>query len=350
MSNFDKVLIVSPDYNAVGGIATVVLSYKNNIPGLRFAKSNSRHGFIMGVVSLLLLFIRIPIERILGRKIVHIHSASGKSFVRKSLLIYWSRLFGYKIVFHSHGGKMKEYICEVGIRRVNRVLDKCDAIIALTYGWKYFFEKTFPNKKTYVLYNTSGLCPESVKERCIKSNKIRYMFIGEIGEQKGVTDLIRAIKLLSKRHKNSFEVVLAGSGDLDRYERMIREEGVSDIVSMVGIVVGKKKIDLFRSVNVLVLPSYAEGAPVCIIEGLTFGIPAIATNVGGIPEIIENNKTGIIIEAGDVKSLALAMEKFIENDTILEVYSRNALAASKIYSMEKIRNDLDLIYEDVLAK
>ena len=77
--------------------------------------------------------------------------------------------------------------------------------------------------------------------------------------------------------------------------------------------------------DVLVLPSYAEGFPNAIIEALSFGLPIISTNVGGIPDSVVNGWNGYLINPGDRNQLKKTMEKLAENKHLISYFSKNSI-------------------------
>lgn len=345
---FKKVVIVGPDYRAKGGIATVISCYNHYIPGLSFMKSNSRHGFVFGVINLITLLFKLPFARFSGKEILHIHSASGKSFLRKSIIVSWGRFFGFKIVFHCHGGMMKEYVERVGVRRVKATLGVCDEVIVLSDSWKIWFEETFQLKNIKVLNNSIDVLP-SCGDNKIRSGKVRFLFLGEVCGRKGVWDLLEAAKNLKLDLGNRFEVIIGGTGEIDVLRFKIEENCLADIVKSVGWITGKEKIRIIESSDVMLLPSYIEGLPVSLLEGFAFGLPAIATTVGGIPDMVTDGMNGSLIPPGDVSALIAAMRDFIENPAKIDKYSINAVKSFEPYSIIKVRDRLREIYEKVLS-
>ena len=113
---FNQVLFIGPDMNGRGGgIGSVLKSYSKVINQFRYIKSNSRFGTIIGAFNLLVLLVRMPIERFFkGAKIAHIHVATGKSFIRKTIIIYWAWILGYKVIYHCHGAETKTYFESIG--------------------------------------------------------------------------------------------------------------------------------------------------------------------------------------------------------------------------------------------
>ena len=78
-----------------------------------------------------------------------------------------------------------------------------------------------------------------------------------------------------------------------------------------GVVKGEKKDALFHSTDALVLPSFAEGQPISVLEAMAYRLPVIATLVGAIPDTVVDGQTGILVQPGDVKALAIAMERLL---------------------------------------
>lgn len=345
---FKKVVIVGPDYMAKGGIASVLSCYRHHVPALKFMKSNSRYGFVCGIINLISLLLRLPFVYLSGRKILHIHSASGKSFVRKSIIAFWGRVIGFKIVFHCHGGRMKEYVEQVGVHKVRSTLGKCDVVVVLSKSWEIWYRHTFHLNNIEVLNNSIDLFPmrEGKKHR---SGKVRFLFMGEICERKGVWDLLETVRNLREELDDRFEVIIGGSGETDKLNAKIDEFGLTDIVKPVGWIAGDEKVEILESADVILLPSYIEGLPVCILEGFAFGLPAIATTVGGIPDLVQNGYNGRLITPGDVTALAESMKEFIENPDVVESYSTNALKSFEPYSINEVRERLELIYEKVIS-
>ncbi len=248
---------------------------------------------------------------------------------------------------------MKEYVKEVGIPTVWSTLKRCDVIIVLSQSWKEYFERTFHHPNIIVLNNTINIHPYNRAE-CVKiyngDKKVRFLFIGEICKRKGVLDLVEAAKMLKDDFNGRFEIIIGGGGELEMLKSKIKELNLEDVVKTVGWITGETKEGYLTGADVMVLPSYVEGVPVTLLEGCAFALPAISTNVGGIPEIVKNGVNGILIEPGDVKALAKAMANCIENHKMLEEYSENALKEFAPFSIEEVKVKLGSIYKWILNR
>ncbi|MGH8796772.1 MAG: glycosyltransferase, partial [Caldimonas sp.] len=106
-----------------------------------------------------------------------------------------------------------------------------------------------------------------------------------------------------------FELVLAGDGEMrGPIEALIRERGLDSQFRITGWISGDHVRDEILAARALVLPSFAEGLPVVIMEAMALRRPVISTYVAGIPELVRDGKEGWLVPAGDVEALASAMQ------------------------------------------
>jgi glycosyltransferase involved in cell wall biosynthesis len=131
--------------------------------------------------------------------------------------------------------------------------------------------------------------------------------VGRLSAQKGHWLLIDAFARLVREGVGA-RLVLAGDGELRHpLERRIRETGIGDRVAITGWVSNERVRELLRECRALVLPSFAEGLPVVIMEAFAMARPVISTFVGAIPELVEAGVNGWLVPAGDEGALAAAM-------------------------------------------
>ena len=134
---------------------------------------------------------------------------------------------------------------------------------------------------------------------------IRFGFIGSLHPGKGVEDLIRAFIQASL---DSTELRIAGIGR-EKYVKMLRQLSGKAPVHFMGKV---HPSDFYRSVDVVVVPSrWNESFTMVVMEAMAFGKPVIATAVGGIPELVKDNETGLLVKPNDPESLAEAMRRMV---------------------------------------
>jgi colanic acid/amylovoran biosynthesis glycosyltransferase len=140
----------------------------------------------------------------------------------------------------------------------------------------------------------------------------RLLVVGRISAEKGHLVLLDAASVLRDRRAD-FELIIAGDGPLrSEMEGRIAGAKLSDRVSITGWVSSAEVIELLRSSRALVLPSFAEGLPVVLMEAFAMGRPVVATWVAGIPELVGNESSGWLVPPGNVKLLADALQDCLQ--------------------------------------
>lgn len=143
-------------------------------------------------------------------------------------------------------------------------------------------------------------------------------YIGTIAKNKGVEDLINAFKALSI----NAELSLAGKGS-HQYEEYVKEMASSD--NRIKFLGYTKSTDFYNKIDICVLPSvWFDTFPGVAYESCAHSVPVVASNIGGIPEIIHHGKNGLLFEAGNIESLKDAILELYNSPRKLSEYSRKA--------------------------
>jgi glycosyltransferase involved in cell wall biosynthesis len=136
--------------------------------------------------------------------------------------------------------------------------------------------------------------------------------VGRLCEQKGQYLLVKAARLLA-REGVPFRLTLAGDGELRAgIEQYIEQESLQHHVDITGWLSGEQVKALLRQTRAMILPSFAEGLPVVIMEAMAMGRPVLSTYVAGIPELVLHGATGWLFPAGDVEQMAECMRECLQ--------------------------------------
>ena len=139
------------------------------------------------------------------------------------------------------------------------------------------------------------------------SATVTFVFLGWCEAAKGIRDLMQASRKLAAE-SIPFRLEIGGGGSQLEWLIQARSEmNLTDSVNIHGWVHGEKKKALLEVGDVLVLPSYSEGLPNSVLEGMAAGMAVIATPVGGIPSLVQHGENGLLVPVGDVTALANAM-------------------------------------------
>ena len=342
---FRKVLTIGPSIKSLGGMAAVMQVHRAYMPDYKLLPTNSPCGTFAGAFVLLSTMVRLPFYRLAGRTIMHVHSASGKSFLRKSWLINLGRALGFKVVFHSHGGQSQEYFRKIGLVKAKRVLSRCSALVVLSDSWKEYYDSTFHLPNIAVVHNP--IVPCEVVKRPSVGDRLELLFLGTYCDSKGIFDLLEVLAVNKDRWMGRVHLSTGGTGDNERLEEYIRENGLAEMVTNLGWVSGSSKEQLFNTCHALILPSYIEGLPMSILEAMAHGMPVISTPVGGIPEVVQPHENGFLVRPGDKKAIATAIDCYLLNPELVTRHGAKGLKMSAPFNAECIINQLREIYESL---
>lgn len=351
--NKKKVLIIGPSpTNSKGGMATVIqemLESKvlNNNFNLKIHESYRDGNVFYRLLFSIYAFIKF-LFLYNEYDIFHIHMASYGSTFRKGLYINFLSKKNKKIILHIHGAEYLVFYNKLSKskkQKVKNIWNKSHTIIVLSKKWKKEFQNIFKNLNILEVNNGINIdkLSSGISDVCI--NKYKFLLLGRLGKRKGAYDIIKATEHIYSKYP-SLKIFMAGDGEVEKVKQVIEEKKLSNSVEIVGWTNFNKKLQLLKEVSTILLPSYNEGLPMTILEGMATGKMIIASSVGAIPEVIENGKNGILILPGDIENLAKAMEKVMKNENnFLESCSQNNInKAKEKYSTEVMHNKILEIY------
>jgi glycosyltransferase involved in cell wall biosynthesis len=180
----------------------------------------------------------------------------------------------------------------------------------------------------------------------ISENEISILYVGRLDLVKGVNYLIEATKLILKKYDN-VTLFIVGEGSLKQKYETLSNSNTQKIMFL-----GWRDDipQLMRMADMFILPSLSEGAPNVIMEASSSGLPVIVSDVGEVPQIVENGVTGIIVKPRDVDSLVSAMDNLIAHPLLMKKMGeagRNKML--KEYSWDTICKRLENNYKNIIA-
>ena len=346
----NAILSVGCNYKPVrGGIAQVLDTYDKYIfKDFRFI-ANSGGGTFRDV-WILLSSIATLIKQLLSNrevKIVHIHTASYNSFYRSAIFVVLSKLLGRKVILHIHGGGFQDFYKTHPVI-IRTILEIADCLIVLSGSWKEFFQRITKKPLICVVPNPVILPSKESLERRKQSPLLRLLFFGLLDQQKGIYDLLQVLA----DHKEKFEgrvlLNVGGNGDIATFENTVKKMRLEQLVTFHGWVSGDKKEELLLNSDVFVLPSYAEGQPMAILEAMAYGLVIVSTTVGAIPEIVSQDY-GYLVAPGDKVALADTLTRLAGEPERLFNFQSCATNASRKYSVEHMAEKLETVYQELLS-
>ena len=171
--------------------------------------------------------------------------------------------------------------------------------------------------------------------------------IARLSEEKGLSHLITALHILSRQHA-AVKAVVIGEGPQRQFlETMANDAGLAGKILFAGYRdYAYNYLPYFR---VFVLPSLTEGLPITILEAMQAEVPIIASRVGGIPSVLENGKTGILVEPGNPNALANAIDQVLSDQRGSIQMGKHARdAALTKYSSRRMAEEYQRVYNAIL--
>lgn len=329
LSNGHDVNIISPEDSDYSGEANFIPYNAKYVPGVRYTLPSA------GLIHKLIKYSK-------KSDVVHI---CGYFYLPSSIAVFIAEIFSESIltvdslpgIRWSYGNSIVDQIAKTYTSTIGKcVFSKTSSIICLG---EYLVD---PIKKFSVepLVIPNGIHIKDIQ--CAKktnNDRIQLLYVGRLDPVKGVEYLLESFKSLNE---NKYELVLVGDGTNRRkYEKMAKKLGIDQDVVFEGW--ENNVTPFYENSDIFVLPSISEGQPTVLLEAQAAGLPVIATNVGGVNEIIIEGK---VIDPKCPDKLAKAIEEVSSNDStkgkkeirkgIIDKYSAQKMYESYIKIYKKL--------------
>ena len=276
----------------------------------------------------------------------------------KDVLIYllcWALL--PRMLIHLHGGSIRSHIFDRYplLRKLNALaLRRIGAVIVLGRTHLHVFDPMVPSDRVHIVANFAQdflFADAAAITRKFQSTEVlQFLFLGNLIEGKGHTDLLAGYQLLPAAHRQRVRLHFAGAFDTAEEERRFRETiAVDPAVTYHGVVSGARKRALLDTAHVLVLPTrLSEGQPISILEAYAAGCVVMTTRCGGIPDIFTDGVHGFQLLPESPSSVRDAIERALAGDIVLEdVAQRNFQTALTSYRTTQYVKKIAALIEHV---
>ncbi|MBX5326792.1 MAG: glycosyltransferase family 4 protein [Candidatus Bathyarchaeia archaeon] len=237
------------------------------------------------------------------------------------------------------------------------VTQRADKVIAVSQFTKNTLTSAYhvPLQKIHVIHN--GIYPEQytctkteieeTKHNLNIENALAILYVGRLEQRKGIIYLLEAFAHLAKDY--TCKLVIAGDGNQTQLKQHAQTLGIKEKIIFTGKVDNNTLKRLYNICDVFVLPSLLEGFGLTILEAMAAGKPVVATNVGGIPEIMKNNVHGKLVEPKNPRQLSTAIRFFLENPkTSRKIGEHNRKYVKERFSWAKTAKETTLLYETLI--
>ena len=350
MNDNTKLLIVGP--RGTGGIDRYITEQRRYLDDRMDVRLYTRYAAPKGtgleravrmILSSILAILLFPFQS--RPDIVHVHSSHKYSFYRSAFFVLYSAsVWRVPVVLHIHGSSFDEFLDtdSLLVRRLQSlVFDTVDDVVVLSEYWRGLVARRTDYDKVHVLANA---VEPSEFTPTYQTDPVHVVFVSNLIERKGIGELLDAIEALEAMPDLTFRVSIGGRGPYA--ERVQAVADAYDNVEYLGFLSEAEKRDLLGRGTVFVLPTYAEGLPIALLEGMAGGNAIVTTPVGSIPEVVTDEQ-GILVTPGDAEELTDALARLIANpDNAVRMGRTNRELIESRYSWESNADNLVSMYAE----
>lgn len=323
-----KVLTVNPGGLENGGgigrmIGYMVDAWRHKPDAPQFTIMDSRGPGRLDLAALYFAasLVRVAVAGLTSHPLLHVHLAGRGSTLRKVILVHFAALFRLTTVLHLHDYDYAAFISSLpkaAIGPIASMFRTVQAVVVLGQADRTYVLQAFDLDPSRV-HVVPNCVPRPLQTRTTDQGNlpVQVLFLGDPSRRKGVHDLLEALAsppLNEGLGSANWEVTIAGGGkELAGFRRMATLKGLDDRVSFPGWLAQDDARRRLAAADILVLPSYAEGLAMSVLEGMSYGLCIVCTPVGALAEVVTDDATGRLVRPGDVAGLADVLKACIQS-------------------------------------
>jgi len=356
-----KILVLVPDLSLSGGVSgyynTLKLDVSAGVDYFFVNDARNKKGvlLLLRVIKNYIRFFLLLIRK--NYSLIHFNpSLDRKSFYRDALFIIIARGLGRKTLVFFRGwldeyekkiikSKLRSFLFQISFAKANRY------IVLSSHFKKKLLAMGVPQNAEFNIETTvadSRYVGELDLQKKIDSfvDKKIFLYLSRIEKEKGIFLALDAFKIFFEKNPGSCLIVAGEGKDLEAAIKYARDKHISS-VEFLGHVEGEKKKRVLLQSHIMLFPSYSEGLPNCILEGMLYGMPVISRATGAIPDIIVQGENGYITESFEPHIFAEFMHQLACNAELYRTMAEtNHRKAGNNYTTEKVRSRIIKIYSE----
>ena len=283
--------------------------------------------------------------RIAGRSdLFHIMANSGWSWHLFAAPAVWvAKLRGKAVVVNYRGGEADEFFTRA-FAWVQPTLKRVDMIIVPSaFLEKVFANRDFITRRVPNIVDLSHFLPDHKRKRNLAAPHI--VVARNLEPLYDNSTALKAFRIVREGIPGA-RMTIAGSGpERAQLEAMAMELGVADAVEFAGRVDNERMPELYREADLALNPSLADNMPISILEALASGVPVVSTDVGGVPFLVEDGKTALLVPPRNPERMAEAVLRVLRDESLRNYMVQSGLEHARRFAWKSVRDDLFLAYQ-----
>jgi len=351
--------LLKPLSNEIFIIGDFPRSIEKNIHTIRIKVDMKRGSMLIKIIKFILTELRFSFNLIKISKKIDIVNFFGSD---KVLSMLSAKIMRKRTIVSmgGRGSKSIEFVYNRSLFGTRgffflRILETLE-MISLSLSDRIFVESesavSFLNLSKYkkkISANSAGAMYMDINllkiTKDLKDKRDLIGFISRLNEAKGIMNFVKAIPLILKERRD-LEFLIGGEGELfDKIQKELKDSGVYDKVELRGWIPHDELPNYLNELKLILLPSYSEGLPAIVQEGMACGAVVLATPVGSIPDVIKDGETGFILEDNSPECIAKNVIRALEHPNLEEIVKNARNLIEEEYSYEvmvrKCRDSLD---------
>lgn len=355
-----RVLQMGPDTATGGGMASALRSLLESNLGERFeldvvatysGTADRGADRARRLATFCWALLRLIGWSLAGRgRIVHIHGTVRGSMYRKSVCVLVAKALRRRVVFHLHSGAAEiaafaDSRDALSLRLFRAATGAADVVLAVSTASAAALERAYGVTGVEVVPNAAPSVPPF--ERAIDSGEVRCVYLGGFANQvKGGEVLVAALPP-ALASEPTLRATVAGPGEppADAAALFAAESRLE----WAGWLGPAEKDALLRASECFVMPSLSEGMPMALLEAMAYGMAIVATRAGGIPELVEDDVTGLLVEPGDPEPLAAALTRLATDPDLRHRLAAAARERARALEPDEVATHIARLYDSLLA-
>lgn len=301
---------------------------------IKLACSTSQPGFKGGLYQLFyFLEAGILARRVKASRLSHLHNHFGEASCTVAMLAAQMGGFTYSFTLHGSYIFFKAYQWRLDEKIKRALFVACISYFARSQGMIFADPEHWSDM--HVVH--CGIDPDVFQPVTHREDGKRLLFVGRLSAVKGLPLLLESVAQLRRKYPDISLTLVGDGSDRHKLQALTDQLGLSQNVHFVGSKSQSEVREYLQQADIFVMASFAEGIPVVLMEAMACGLPVVATQVGGISELVENGISGYLVPPGDSIHLQKQIEKLLDD------YQTRVIFGTE--GRKKIEKDFNIRYE-----